>query len=154
MKSFLAAASAVTLQGDYFTVFESGREWGDTPYKRITPTQFTTAEDDIFMRSMIQQYALEGKNCDEDADGKKINCKPNGKFYMNEKQMKTAAKEVLATHKGLKGDALDTYLATYWGKAWGHFDVNRSGVIEVMKSPQLMRFLSSDQRMSLGENGF
>ena len=39
-------------------------------------------------------------------------------------------------------------------KAWGHFDVNRINEVEVQKMPQFMRFLASDQRMSLGENGF
>ena len=158
MKAFcIAAASAITVKSelpDYYTVFESGREWGDNPYERVTPKRFATSDDDIFMRSMIEQYALEGKACEEDDAGKKVNCKPNGKFFLNEKQAKVAAKEVLATHKGLTGDALKTYLDTYWAKAWGHFDVNRSGIIEVLKAPQLMRFLSSDQRMSLGENGF
>jgi hypothetical protein len=100
------------------------------------------------MRSMIANYALEGKACDD--DGK--NCKPTGAFFVNEAGAKAAASEVLSTHKNIKGDALKSYLATYFSKAWGHFDVNRSGVIEVMKMPQFMRFISSDQRMQLGES--
>ena len=52
------------------------------------------------------------------------------------------------------GDALKDYLATYFDKTWGNFDVNKSGVIEVSKAPQFMRFLASDQRMGLGESGF
>jgi len=105
---------------------------------------------------MIKNYALEGKICHEDEDGKviKSTCIPNGKFFMNKLGVKKAASEVLATHKGLSGPALEEYLDTYLDKAWGHFDVNRVGVIEVIKTPQLMRFLASDQRMSLGENGF
>ena len=120
------------------------------------PTHFTAGTDDIFMRSMVNAYALEGKECDEDDEGKEVanTCKPNGKFWMNEKGARAAAKEVLATHKGLTGDALKSYMDTYFAKAWGHFDVNRVGVVEVIKMPQLMRFLASDQRMSLGENGF
>jgi len=70
---------------------------------------------------------------------------------MTEATATAAAKEVLATHKGLKGPALKKYLDTYWAKAWGHFDVNKTGNIEVIKMPQLMRFLASDQRMSLGQ---
>jgi hypothetical protein len=54
----------------------------------------------------------------------------------------------------MEGAAIGAYLDTYFDKAWGHFDVNRVGTIEVMKAPQLMRFLCSDQRMQLGENGF
>ena len=68
---------------------------------------------------------------------------------MNESTTRAAAGEVLETHKGLKGDALQKYLDTYFTKAWGHFDVNRSGLVEVIKMPQFMRFLASDQYMSL-----
>ena len=68
---------------------------------------------------------------------------------MNESITRAAAREVLETHKGLTGDKLNAYLDTYFGKAWGHFDVNRTGEIEVIKSPQFMRFIASDQYMSL-----
>ena len=62
-----------------------------------------------------------------------------------------AAKEVLGTHKGLSGDKLSAYLDTYFPRAWENFDVNGSGAVEVVKAPQFMRFLASDQTMSLGE---
>merc|ERR1712100_110823 len=75
-------------------------------------------------------------------------------FFLNEQGARNAAKEVLATHKGLTGEALKGYLDTYFAKAWAHFDVNKAGVIEVSKAPQFMRFLASDQRMSLGESSF
>ena len=45
------------------------------------------------------------------------------------------------------------YLDTYFAKAWAHFDVNQSGEVEVIKMPQFMRFLASDQNLSLGESG-
>merc|ERR1711885_17440 len=63
-------------------------------YERVLPNRFTAGSDDIFMRSVLANYAQEGKDCD---------------------------------------------------KAWGHFDVNKSGAIEALKAPQLMRFLASDQ---------
>ena len=72
---------------------------------------------------------------------------------MNEASAAAAAREVLGTHKGLSGKLLDDYITTYFGKAWGHFDVNQTGFIEVIKMPQFMRFLCSDQYMSLGESG-
>jgi len=92
------------------------------------------------MRSMINNYALEEKT----ADGV-----PSGHFWMNESITRAAAREVLETHKGLSGNKLAEYLDTYFAKAWGHFDVNRTGLVEVIKMPQFMRFLSSDQYMSL-----
>ena len=116
-------------------------------YERVIPARFTAGSDDIFMRSVLSAYAQEGKKCDDDGS----NCKPTGAFTLDSATARRLASEVLATHKGLKGDALKSYLDTYFAKAWGHFDVNKSGSIEAIKAPQLMRFLASDQRMSLGE---
>jgi len=69
---------------------------------------------------------------------------------MDETVARSAAKEVLASHKGLTGAAADKYLATYFAKAWGHFDVYKTGMIDVVRTPEFMRFLCSDQYMSLG----
>jgi hypothetical protein len=92
------------------------------------------------MRSMITQYALEGKN----KDGS-----PNGQFWMDEANTYAAAREVLETNKHITGKARDDYLKTYFPRTWAHFDVNRTGKIEVIKMPQFMRFLCSDQQMYL-----
>ena len=64
---------------------------------------------------------------------------------MDEFASKAAASEVLCTHKKICGDELTTYLDQYFSKAWGHFDVNRTGTIEVIKMPMFIRFLASDQ---------
>ena len=136
----------VQLQGDYFHAGESG-SLGAKEYERVTPARFSADSDDIFMRSMIQQYALEAKGAkDAPNEGE-----PTGHFWMNEATTRAAAAEVLNTHKGLSGDALQKYLDTYFPRTWAHFDVNRTGTVEVIKMPQLMRFLASDQYMSLGE---
>ena len=66
-------------------------------YKRVTPPRFADDTDDIFMRSMIEQYALEQKT-------KKGY--PSGNFWMNEATTRAASAEVLETHKGLKGGEL------------------------------------------------
>ena len=117
-----------------------GRE-GYTRSKRI-PARFSSDSDDLFVRSMITKYAVEG----EDGDGN-----PTGVFTMDETAAKAAAYETLNTHKGISGTAADQYLATYFAKAWGHFDVNKSGSIPVVRTPEFMRFLCSDQNMSLGQ---
>merc|ERR1719473_2653309 len=117
---------------------------GAGEYARVTPDRFSADSDDIFMRSMINNYAID-KNC----AGKDEDPKPCGNFQMNKVTMRAAASEVLCTHKGLCGDKLNAYLGTYFDKAWGHFDVNQTGEVEVIKSPQFMRFLASDQYMSL-----
>ena len=84
-------------------------------YKRVTPPRFAEDTDDVFMRSMIENYALEAKN----KDGT-----PSGKFWMDKEGARAAAAEVLETHKGLKGDDLHLYLETYFPRTWNHFDVN------------------------------
>ncbi len=78
---------------------------------------------------MIRNYALERQSC----DGK--GCHPDGYFFLDESTAKSAAREVLATHKGLKGKKLEAYLRKYWKKSWSHFDVNRTGAVEVLRIP-------------------
>ena len=112
----------------------------DGSYERNVTPRFAEDTDDIFMRSMIKTYANEKKN----KDGS-----PSGNFIMTEGAARAAASEVLETHKGLTGAAKEAYLNTYFAKAWRHFDVNQGGSIEVIKMPQFMRFLASDQYMSL-----
>jgi len=106
------------------------------------------------MRSMITTYAHEEKSeIVEHDNGTKTGGEPTGRFWMNKDDTTAAAREVLNTHKGLGGAALDQYMATFFEKAWAHFDVNKTGWIEVIKTPQFMRFLASDQWMSLKESG-
>ena len=149
--AFLGLATAVQLENkDYFTVFDHE----STYYERAVTPRFSADTDDIFMRSMISNYALEEKTPVKKLDnGLSVGGEPSGKFWMNEAAANAAAKEVLGTHKGLAGKLLDDYMNTYFKKAWGHFDVNQTGFIEVIKMPQLMRFLCSDQYMQLGESG-
>ena len=143
----------VGIHGDYYMPWEHHKKPENGEYSRVTTPHFSADSDDIFMRSMIETYALEEKNCDEDKDGKKINCTPSGKYWMDEAATRAAASEVLNTHMKLSGAALTNYLNTYFAKAWGHFDVNKGGHVEVIKMPQFMRFLASDQSLSLGESG-
>lgn len=150
----LVGAAELSKESDpvpkYYTPFDHEA----TYYERVTTPRFSADTDDIFMRSMIEQYALEERTkVVEHADGLKTGGEPSGKFWMNQASALAASKEVLATHKGLSGKMLDDYVATYFAKAWGHFDVNQTGFIEVIKMPQFMRFLCSDQYMSLGESG-
>ena len=108
----------------------------DDKYERIITPNFSSDSDDIFMRSMIKTYAHEQRTAIEELDdGTKIGGEPTGVFMMGKKDMFRASKEVMGTHKGLKGGALDSYLDTYFEKAWENFDVNGDGFIEVIKSP-------------------
>jgi hypothetical protein len=146
------------LRGDcaavkWYTVFDHDADETGHGYIRAPPARFAADTDDIFMRSMVANYAVELGDCVCDDEGAFVECKPSGSFWLNHSGAYAAAEEVLATHKGLEGEALGKYLDSYFEKAWGHFDVNLTGTIEVSKAPQLMRFLLSDQRASLGESG-
>ena len=140
LAALFAAVSAVNISGQApFQPGQSGKLGGGA-YARVTPARFAGDADDIFMRSVIQNYAQEGANKDGE---------PTGVFTLSESSSRALAMEVLATHKDIKGAAQATYLDTYWAKAWGHFDVNRTGSIPILYAPQLMRFLMSDQYISL-----
>merc|ERR1719379_2905834 len=86
MKFIIAAAavSALKINGDPVTGFYTPQDIGtgslDKKYERVAPEHFASGDDDLFMRSMIMNYADEGKLCDE--DGK--NCKPTGVFTLTE----------------------------------------------------------------------
>ena len=94
------------------------------------------------MRSMIANFAVEDKTPKTATDDGGA---PNGHFWMTKNGAYAAAQEVLSTHKNITGDKLSLYLDTYFTKAWGHFDVNQVGKIEVGKMPMFIRFLASDQ---------
>ena len=140
--ALVATASAIALNGDKPVVYQPGQsgKLGGGAYNRVTPARFSADSDDIFMRSVIQNYAQEAGTKEGE---------PTGVFTLTESSARALAMEVLATHKDIKGAAQVEYLATYWAKAWGHFDVNRTGSIPILYAPGLMRFLMSDQYISL-----
>merc|ERR1719453_1574955 len=144
--ALLSLTSAVDLQhtGDYYHARDIGRGSLDKKYERVPPSHFSGDGDDIFMRSMIMKYAMEGKTGE---DEKEPEGTPTGEFFMDEAATRAAAKEVLESHKGLKGADLADYMKTYFPRTWAHFDVNKSGVVGVEVMPQFMRFIASDQTM-------
>ena len=125
---------------DFFYARDIGTGPLDKKYERKIPEQFATGGDDLFMRSMIGNYAREAKN--EDGE-------PTGVFSLTEASTRAAAAEVLATHKKLAGAGLKDYLTEYFPRTWAHYDVNKEGAIGVEVAPQFMRFLASDQQLQL-----
>ena len=140
LAALTATVTAVTIRGDFFEARDNGTGPLDKKYERVLPVQFADASDDLFMRSMIMNYAREGKN----EDGS-----PNGVFTMTEAQTRGAAAEVLGTHKKMEAGATKEYLNTYFPRTWAHFDVNKAGFVGVEVMPQFVRFLASDQTLSL-----
>ena len=136
--ALVAATSAIALEGVY-QPGQSGKLGGGA-YNRVTPERFSADSDDIFIRSVIQNYAQEGATKEGE---------PTGVFTLTESSARALAMEVLETHKSIKVQAQVDYLCTYCAKAWGHFDVNKTGSIPILYAPGLMRFLMSDQYISL-----
>ena len=121
-------------QKDFFP-----RDNGHAGYERKIPVNFQTNADDIFMRSVIQDFSTEGENDDGG----------NGVFTLNEAQAKAVGSAVLSTKKGLAGEELAEYLGNYWAKTWRHYDVNQAGSIPVAYAPLMARFLANDQSLQL-----
>merc|ERR1712220_48372 len=72
---------------------KSDDEYHEGAYQRVVPANFAGDSDDIFMRSVISTYAQEGKDCEEDAEGALINCKPTGVFTLTKSGGKALASE-------------------------------------------------------------
>ena len=92
------------------------------------------------MNSVMNNYCSEGEDKDHN---------PTGVFTMNEGQFRALASEVLGTHKGIKGGAFASYFSTYGAKAFGHFDVNKTGAFACVRAGESMRLLASDQYMQM-----
>ena len=97
-------------------------------------------DDDMFMHSMIKNYAKEGK----DYDGK-----PNGKFYLDRNSGKEASREILHTHLKLEGKALDDYMTHNFDDAWEYYDVNRENLIEADRMSTFFRYLAKDANLNI-----
>merc|ERR1711998_542029 len=149
------SADKVLDEHPIYNAWESVKDGAaDGKYERVVTPHFSADSDDLFMRSMITKYAHEKRTPIEELDDvTHIGGEPTGSFWMSKKDMFRAAKEVLGTHKGLGGDKLASYMDTYFERTWENLDVNGSGAVEVIKAPQFMRFICSDQTMQLGESG-
>ena len=118
---------------EFWKASESGQE-GLHPYKRIVPVHFAGEDGptDIFMRSMHEKYALEGKNVDGS---------PNGKFWMSPELAKAAAIEVLTNNLNWDKKKRDNHLTLYFEPCWKHFDVTESGVISAVEMSKFVAYL-------------
>ena len=134
VKIAAAPKDDVDHSAEFFKAIESSED-GGTGYKRALPARFTGdgANDDLFMKSILTKWALEGKN----KDGS-----PNGKFFMDQAGCTTVAKEVFTNNLGWKAAEIDAHLKTYFERAWKHFDVWLVGRINAEETPQFLRFLA------------
>merc|ERR1711934_965522 len=97
----LAATAQAVKINHYFFARDIGRGTVDAKYLRVPPVRFAADSDDLFMRSMIMNYAAEEKT----KDGV-----PNGNFFLNKASAERAMTEVVGTH--MKGTDAKSYIAT------------------------------------------
>merc|ERR1712182_87778 len=91
--------------------------------------RFASDDDDIFMRSMINNYALDEKTAEDKKTGYKGG-EPTGKFWMDEFAAKAAASEVLAPIK-LSAELISPLTSTPTSK--------RPGDISMLTEPDTLR---------------
>ena len=107
-------------------------------YEREAPSKYDT---DLFMKSLVTSYAIEGNN----GDGTK-----NGHYFMTKATTEAAAHEVVGTHLKMSGAAKDAYIAEHLDKLWAHYDVNKAGYIEVERAAPLLRTLVGEVEAFIG----
>lgn len=107
-------------------------------YEREVPGKYDT---DLFMKSLVATYAIEGKA----ADGSK-----NGQFFMTKATTEAAAHEVVGTHLKMSGAEKDAYVSEHLDKLWSHYDVNKDGYIEVERAAPLLRQMVGEVEANIG----
>lgn len=109
-------------------------------YVRDIPDRFEGEADDKLMESMYKNYATEGKT-----DGK-----PNGHFWVDEKNAERASKEVVMTHLEMNEGKANAYLKAEFPRVWQRFDVNEEGKVEIDRMPQLLRMICGNSEACIG----
>jgi hypothetical protein len=94
-------------------------------YDKVVPDHFTQEKDDGLMRSLINNYSVEGQT----------NGTPNGHFYLTKDSVDDVSREVVKTHLGMSSDSADTYVKNHGAELWKHHDVNHNGFLESTEVP-------------------
>ena len=58
-------------------------------------------------------------------------------------------KELLAEKKSMAGKELEDYIALYFEELWDHFDVNKTGLVEIERMSQFYKMLLKDMTMDI-----
>lgn len=122
---------------------------GSDYYSRVTPDHFSAGSDDLLMRSLIQNYALEGK----------VGNGPTGQFYLDKNGVAAVAEEVVRSHLGYTGEKKQNFISTNLARCWKHFDVLKKNYLLVEEAPQFLKSflgeveINNNLQVQLGEEG-
>lgn len=100
-----------------------------TYYERNIPSNFASGSDDLLMRNLITNYALEGKS-----DGS-----PNQHFYLTKDAIQTESKNVVREHFGWDDKKTADYVQKQLTKLYPYYDVLNEGFLDVQRVPVLLR---------------
>ena len=85
------------------------------------------------MRSVYRKYATKSGN----------------KWVMTKAASLALSKEVLTTHKGLKGPELDLWIGDHFDSTWEYYDAAHQGSLAPDRMPSFMRYLANDRKLAI-----
>ena len=110
-------------------------------YNRVVPENFSNLNnDDRFMNSMIGKYAIEKRGEDS---------MPNGQYYLDETQARSASEEVAKTHLHIEGDELKRYMEANFWDTWRYYDTAKDGKIDAEMMPTFMRYFTHNANLEI-----
>ena len=63
--------------------------------------------------------------------------------------LEALSKEVLGTHKGLKGPELDLWIGDHFDSTWEYYDAAHQGSLAPDRMPSFMRYLANDRKLAI-----
>ena len=140
-----AQASAVTLRNNPSGVDKTVPSWvraissSNQGYTRdddkYAPERYEGSGDDKLMDNLYKTYAFQGRD---------MNGKPNGQYYLSRHAFEAVAKEVISTHLKFSGPKMDSMFESRIPDIWDKNDVNDTGKVEVERIAPMLRQVIGD----------
>ena len=70
-------------------------------------------------------------------------------YWMDKKGASEVAKQLATEYKSLKGKELDDYMSLNFDETWDHFDVNRTGLVEIERMSSFYKQFLKDYKLDL-----
>ena len=70
-------------------------------------------------------------------------------YWINQDSCLKVAKELLTEHKKLSGKEMDDYINFNFYELWDHFDVNKTGLVEIERMSQFYKMLLKDMTIDI-----
>ena len=70
-------------------------------------------------------------------------------YWMDRKGSSTVARELIVQYLKLSGEKLENYMTFNFADLWDHFDVNKTGLVEIERMSQFYKMLLRDMTLDL-----